>query len=1087
MIWFLTGAALLYVWLGDYTEAAVLAAALIPIAGMDAYLHRRTQASTEGLSARLATSARVIRDGAEVELPAAELIPGDLAILSAGAYVPADAVILSGNGIQLDESALTGEAMPVRKEPLPAPPDLGGDGSIAGRHWAMAGTRLLTGEARLRIAFTGAETLYGEIARLSRASSEERTPLQQAIARLVRILVILALALCAVLAVVRYSQGYGAGDAILSAVTLAVAALPEEFPVVFSFFLGLGVYRLARRQALVRRAVVVENIGRLTCICTDKTGTLTEGRLALDEVLPAEGIDRETVLALGAAASRRETGDPLDLCLLDRAAPPEGQVEAVYPFTEDRRREVAVLRDGPKGWLVCAKGAPETILALSDLPEGARADWRARTLELAAAGHKVIALASQRLPQRPEAEPEGGYRFAGLAAFADPLRPGVAEAVARAQAAGIRVIMITGDHERTAAAIARAAGIGGAEPQIIDGETLAARLAAGESLAEVDAIARCTPSQKLALVEALRAAGEVVAVTGDGVNDAPALRGADIGIAMGQRGTRSAREAAAIVLLDDDFATIIRAIGEGRQLFTNLRLAFAYLLMVHAPLVLTAALIPLMGYPLLYLPLHIVWLELIMHPTSMLVFQGLPAAEALPRRQAQGRTRFFSAGEWAAIGAAGAAATVFVLGGYVYSLGGDADVAHARSMALAALIAASVGMLAALTRLRSRAAQLDRSARDDPGGARALPGLRPDYPSCQRSRRSICRPPPRSCISARCTRPTGRSRWPAAWRSARAECCSTGAGRPRETGRSAGRKTVVHVAICGDAQHRDEEVDHRHRQRHRHHRAQRPDLQEMPLAQPGRLGVAQPARRDQLEILAPQQVAVDGPEHEGRQHGAEQVDHQRQRVHQDHHPEEAQRIPDHRAQRLRRDRRQMRVIARLDRVGDTVEEEPHEDHRHRHHQHNRQDQQQRQRPPGQPADRKVDGPEPGQADRLGQEPARKADPAPDEAGKQQNSQRHRPQHDPQEARIAQLGRGAGDIADHAALRQRGGRAVILGSILGPPGCRSAAFSRLGGGMSTRPLSPGATASAAQSVQETAASRQRAAPRSRPSGWPARRR
>lgn len=704
MIWFLLGTAALFFVLGDYTETLVLVAALVPIIGMDAYLHRRTQASTSGLLSRMATRARVIRDGTTADVPAEDLVPGDLVIVEAGTYFPADGLIVAGDALQADESTLTGEALPVRKLPL-TDARTGRDAApIDGQHWGMAGTRLLTGEARMRVVWTGADTLYGEIARLSQGATQGQTPLQSAISQLVRMLLLIALALCVALAVVRYVQGYGLVDALLSAVTLAIAALPEEFPVVFSFFLGLGVYRLAKRQALVRRAVVVENIGRVSCICTDKTGTLTEGRLALDIVEPADEVARETLLGLAATASRAETADPLDAILLEIAAPVEGQVEAVFPFTEDRLREVAAVRLTSGQILFAMKGAPETVIDMSTMPDEQKAEWRGRTRDLAATGHKVIGVAARTQDAWTGSEPGTGFDFAGLLAFSDPVRPGVPEAVASAQRAGIRVIMVTGDHRQTARAIAAEIGIGGGEPRVVDGTEMAAQLDAGVADVAFDVVARCTPAQKRALVDALRQSGELVAVTGDGVNDAPALRGADVGIAMGERGTQSTREVAAIVLLDDNFATIVRAIAEGRQLFTNLRLSFAYLLMLHAPLVITAALIPLLGYPLLYLPIHIVWLEIIIHPTAMLVFQNLPEDDVLSRERTTGRPRFFSLGQAALIGLVGAIATAFVVGGFILNLDGAGEIAHARAMALAALVTAGVGMTVGLTRLRSRAA-----------------------------------------------------------------------------------------------------------------------------------------------------------------------------------------------------------------------------------------------------------------------------------------------------------------------------------------------------------------------------------------------
>lgn len=702
MIWFLAGAALLFAWLGDYGEAVVLAVALLPIAGMDAYLHRRTQASTEGLSSRLAATSQVQRDGVLVELPAEELVPGDLVNVTAGAYFPADGLILTGDALQTDESTLTGEAMPIRKEVLTRFPAESDKVTVDDLHWGMAGTRLLTGNALVRIVFTGSDTHYGEIAHLSQSSLSQTTPLQQEIGHLVRILLVAALVLCLVLAVVRYMQGYGLVDAILSALTLAIAAIPEEFPVVFSFFLGVGVYRLARRQALVRRAVVVESIGRVTCICTDKTGTLTEGKLSLVDASPVKGIEKPMLLSLAATASRAETGDPMDLLLLEAATPVEGNVDRVFPFTEDRRREVVFIQDAVGGLRAIVKGAPETVLAMSTLPNEAREDWLEQTQVLGALGHKVIAVASRIISTAVDDEPSEGYEFAGLLGFADPVRPGVVEAVRAAQTANIQVIMITGDHAHTAEAIAREIGIGGQTPLVVDGANLANRLASKAAISGIDVVARCTPAQKLALVEALRREGELVAVTGDGVNDAPALRGADVGIAMGQRGTQAARDVASIVLLDDNFATIIRAIAEGRQLFQNLRQSFAYLLMVHAPLVATAALIPLLGYPLLYRPIHIVWLELIIHPTALLVFQNLPSTDGLAPATNGRQRRFYSRRAWASIGLVSVVATGFVVWGYIANLGAELDVAHARSMAIATLIIASAAITAVLSKLGSR-------------------------------------------------------------------------------------------------------------------------------------------------------------------------------------------------------------------------------------------------------------------------------------------------------------------------------------------------------------------------------------------------
>lgn len=713
MLWFFAGTSVLYALVGQFTEAITLLVAIVPLMGMDIYLHRRTQASTEGLKSRLAATATVIRDGSEVTINSRELVPGDLVRIQSVDPLPADGIVTTGAEIQVDESALTGEAYPVSKQPLKRLSLRGTEPRVEDIHWAFAGTRMLTGNAYIRIIFTGTETLYGEIVQSAVYGAHDTTPLQRAIGRLVRVLLIAALAVCVLLAGIRLYQGHTWLDALISAVTLATAAIPEEFPVVFTFFLGVGVYRLAQRQALVRRAVTVENIGRITCICSDKTGTITEGQLQLTHLIPALSADENELLKVACLASRNDSGDPMDEAIFRLADECDGLPHtfdriATFPFTEDRKRETAVSEVGSDELLVCSKGAAEVILQMSCLNEDEKCTWHARIQELAAGAHKVIAVASRKLNKATDTsqEPNSDFEFVGLLAFEDPVRPGVREAVNACQSANIHAIMVTGDHPLTARAVANEVGLGSPDPRVMSGDEVEefVRAGRGRELRNVDVIARAKPAQKLLLVKALQESGDIVAVTGDGVNDVPALQAADIGLAMGERGTRSAREVASIVLLDDNFRTIVRAIAEGRQLFRNLQLSFQYLIIIHIPLVLTATLIPMAGYPLLYFPIHIVWIEILIHPTAMLVFQEPASGKLISDTRKGVRATFFTTRQWAMLIVTGLVIAVFVTAGYLRSLEGIGNVEHGRAMALATFTTAGALVTAVLSRLRTRAA-----------------------------------------------------------------------------------------------------------------------------------------------------------------------------------------------------------------------------------------------------------------------------------------------------------------------------------------------------------------------------------------------
>jgi Ca2+-transporting ATPase len=650
-------AALVYLVIGDPRESVLLAAFAVLSVGLVVVQEARSENALEALRALGAPTARVLRDGAPVRLAAREVVPGDVLLAGEGERIAADGWVLRADDLSVDESLLTGESVPVGKrlrtpEDIDAAPVAGGDGQA----YVFAGTLIVRGHVQILVDRTGVTTAAGRIGVSLASISSEQTLLQRSIGRLVR-----WFGLIAFLTSASVVLGYGLvrGDwvqGVLSGIALAMAMLPEEFPMALAVFLALGAWRMAKVKVLVRRPAMVETLGAATVLAVDKTGTLTENRMRLRALVAPEArvelddSERELpesahrVLEYALLASKRQAHDPMDSAVgtLARIALAASEhlhadwpLEREYGLSPDLMALSRVWRRPDGACEIASKGAPEAILTLCAADAATRAGVLAEVQDLAARGLRVLAVASGRsdtttLPEDPR---DLTLRFEGLIAFVDPLRASAAAAVASARTAGLTVMMITGDYPSTALAIAAEAGIdvdGGAlagpEVDALDDAALAA------AMRSVRVYARIRPEQKLRLVEALKSDGEVVAMTGDGVNDAPALKSAHIGLAMGGRGTDVAREAAGIVLLDDDFGRIVDGVRLGRRIFENLRKVLIYIAAIHVPVALLALVPLLLGMPPMILPLHVVLIEMVVDPICSVAFENQPESPGLMQR-----------------------------------------------------------------------------------------------------------------------------------------------------------------------------------------------------------------------------------------------------------------------------------------------------------------------------------------------------------------------------------------------------------------------------------------------------------------------
>jgi Ca2+-transporting ATPase len=712
----LLGAAAIYLLLGDLKEAVVLGIFASTSVLIAVIQEARTERVLESLRDLTSPRALVIRDGAEQRIAGAEVVRGDLVILAEGDRVPADATVLAAHALQCDESLLTGEAVPVRKIACPgAPPARPGGDDLP---YVYSGSLVVRGHGRAEVTATAARSEIGKIGLALTRIDTEPPRLRVQTGRLVRNFAAVSLSLSA-LAVVLYGLWRGGWlDALLSGIALGMSMLPEEFPLVLTVFMVMGAWRISRARVLTRRVAAIETLGAATVLCTDKTGTLTQNRMTIAALRAGQEIWRPSddgpfeaqyaaLLEYGILASAREPFDPMEKAFhalgterLPNSHPLHGRrtLKWEYGLRPDLLAVTYVYDEaGSPELIVAAKGAPEAVAELCHLPEHDRTELRRAVDEMAQEGMRVLAVARASVaaefprPETPRAFP---FAFLGLVGLADPLRPTVPAAVKKCRAAGIRVIMVTGDYPQTARAIAAQANLEAGD--IVTGAELE-RMSEAELRHRVRTatiFARTMPEQKLRIVNALKANGEVVAMTGDGVNDAPSLKAAHIGIAMGGRGTDVAREAASLILLDDDFTSIVAAARLGRRIYDNLRKAMAYILAVHVPIA-GLALIPLLfGLPLVFWPLHIAFLEMVIDPVCSIVFEAEgEEADTMRRPPRPPSAPLFTAGfvVWSLL--QGALVLALVAGLFIMALRQNLPEPDARSLAFAALVAANLGLV----------------------------------------------------------------------------------------------------------------------------------------------------------------------------------------------------------------------------------------------------------------------------------------------------------------------------------------------------------------------------------------------------------
>lgn len=649
----------IYLALGDLREALVLGAFALLSVGIAVIQEYRSERVLDALRDMTSPQATVVRGGVRRRLSSRELVRGDLIAIAEGERVPADGILRSGHGVEVDESLLTGESAPVRKgasatiEALEAP---GGEDTP----FVYSGSLLVRGAGLAEVAATGSRSEIGKIGAALKTIETQPTGLSRETRSLVQIAGMAALIVCAAVVLMTGLMRGSWLQALLGGVSIGMSMLPEEFPLVLTVFMVMGAWRISKARVLTRRANAIETLGSATVLCTDKTGTLTQNRMSLTcawnggdlfewpagQTTPPEVLD---IVNLGALASAPHPFDPMELAF-HAAAPGAAQdehLELTYDLTTDRPA-MGQVWSGPTGRRVAVKGGPEAVLRLCRV-DGARFDAVIGMVErMAERGARVLAIADGRPADGdlPEALETLALEFRGLVGLADPLRPGVPQAVAECQGAGVRVVMVTGDYPSTAQAIAVSAGIKGgvmltgADLNALSDEDLA------RQAPNVAVFARILPAQKLRIVRALKAAGEIVAMTGDGVNDAPALKAADIGVAMGERGTEVARAASDLVLLDDDFGAIVAAMRLGRRIYDNLQKAMGFVVAVHVPIAGLAILPLALGMPIFLAPAHIAFLEMIIDPVCSLVFEAEPEEGDVMRRPPRApEARLFTTGD----------------------------------------------------------------------------------------------------------------------------------------------------------------------------------------------------------------------------------------------------------------------------------------------------------------------------------------------------------------------------------------------------------------------------------------------------------
>jgi Ca2+-transporting ATPase len=636
-------AATVYLLLGERRDALVMLCALVPVIGVDVFLEARSRSALKKLALSVAPRARVVRDARETTVDTAVLVPGDLLVLAEGDFIHADGVVRTAANLSIDESSLTGESEPQGKRPVPA----GAAGEPPPDARFYAGSVVLAGQGLGEIVATGRATRFGELARLVAEADTSRTPLQRRVGDLVKKLAVVAAAVSLAVVALGLLRGLPWGQALLGGISIAMSAAPEEFPLVFTLFLSVGAWRLSKRGVLVRRLASVETLGSTTVICTDKTGTLTQGQFVLDRIVPLGGSTARALLETAVLACEVPPSDPMEKAIhafsIAEGIPPQA-LTAGWTLCRDydfdpvgkHMSHVWTSAGGAQRLRIAAKGALEGILEHATFTAAERAAVEEANGRLASQGMRVLAVAGREGTAlgATRRDDERDLVVLGLLGFRDPLRPEVPAAVRECQAAGVRIKVVTGDHALTAHAVTESAGIIHRDDAIVTGDQLAA--ASDDErrrlIVEANILSRISPAQKHLIVEALRREGEIVAMTGDGINDAPALRRSDIGVSMGKRGTDVARAAADLVLLDDDFASIVAAVAAGRKIFLDIQRAFLYLIAFHIPIIGLALLPPTLGLPLLLMPLHLVWLELVVHPVSALLFQGDPPPDDLMQR-----------------------------------------------------------------------------------------------------------------------------------------------------------------------------------------------------------------------------------------------------------------------------------------------------------------------------------------------------------------------------------------------------------------------------------------------------------------------